>query len=378
MMRELRVLHLTPDDKFFDDVYNCWLQLDGVANEAIVITKEKDHQLKYIKRTDNLTVLSTRKQVGKVLSKGGYDLLFLYSLHPQLYYILNFIPKDKIVIWWMWGFDVYFDYMKLPPVIPLNLYKPITLSYQKAKESIKHDFLSYFYHLFDNIRLKCQRKSALDRIDYFQPVLKTEFDELRRLYKIRAKEFYYPDSWNINASFQGVKTKSGNILLGNSATSSNNHLDVLGIIEGYCHHNQRIIMPLNYGEEKYKDWLTNAVERKDNIQVISDFMPKDDYFNLVDNCSYACFGVIRQQAMANILYAIMTGIKVFLYKDSIPYKDLKKLGFVVYALEDVDKDSFNTPITHEEMEQNIRANAMEIERRNTVFLQCIDEIRYRC
>ena len=62
-------------------------------------------------------------------------------------------------------------------------------------------------------------------------------------------------------------------------------------------------MPLSYGDEKYRDWLRKQINDNDVVQLF-DFMPKNEYFEIVNNCSYALFGSIRQQAIGNINYAI--------------------------------------------------------------------------
>ena len=84
-------------------------------------------------------------------------------------------------------------------------------------------------------------------------------------------------------------------------------------------------------------------------------MPRDEYFKLIDNCSYAVFGVMRQQAMGNIYHCLCQGVKVFLYRDSLVYRFLKEWGYVVFAIEDIDEYSFSTPLNLKELEMNAKA-----------------------
>ena len=71
-------------------------------------------------------------------------------------------------------------------------------------------------------------------------------------------------------------------------------------------------------------------------------------------------GTIRQQAMGNIQYALSKGVKVFLYKDSIAYINYKKLGYVVFAIEEMTLESLSTPLSKKEIEQNIQASQKEV------------------
>ena len=135
-------------------------------------------------------------------------------------------------------------------------------------------------------------------------------------------------------------------------------------------------MPLSYGNDEYKKWLLDNIDESDTIPIL-DFMPSEDYYKILDSCSYAVFGTIRQQALGNINYAISKGIKVFLYKDSVVYKNNIELGFVVYAIEDMDKASLSTPLSLEEIEQNIKALERERNRRMRIYQSCVKEIEDR-
>ena len=169
---------------------------------------------------------------------------------------------------------------------------------------------------------------------------------------------------------------NGDIILGNSATEANNHLDVLEVVQKYKQTGQKIIMPLSYGNERYRSWLRPQIQNSE-VQPLYDFMPRKEYFQLIAKCSYAVFGIIRQQAMGNVNFAISKGIKVFLYKDSIVYQNLKELGFVVYTIEDMNEDSFRTPLTPLEIEQNNFARIAEYNRRLGIYNQFIQDVTHK-
>ena len=133
-------------------------------------------------------------------------------------------------------------------------------------------------------------------------------------------------------------------------------------------------MPLNYGgDEKYLNWLKERIVGIKNLNTLLDFLPSEEFFKLMDTCSYACYGVVRQQAFGNIRYALSKGIKVFLFKDSIPYRSLKEMGFVVYAIEDMDQDSLSNPLTQADIEKNRVAFDVEDKRRSMVYDDCLHD-----
>jgi hypothetical protein len=174
----------------------------------------------------------------------------------------------------------------------------------------------------------------------------------------RAREFYFPQCYSLFQINDGlIKIDDGNVLFGNSQSPTNNHLDVWESIKPYLPEKRKVFIPINYlGNQKYAGEISRRIKSdKHELCFLKDFMPRDDYFRMIDHCSYAVFGVIRQQAMGNIFNCISFGMKVFLYRDSLVYCYLKNAGFAVFAIEDIDSCSFNRALTKSEIEQNVDA-----------------------
>ena len=370
-----KVLHVTPDDKFFDVVFSIWEKMDGLLNEAILIVDNEHYTLRYIKNAQKLQIAYDENEIRCRLAQDDYQILYFHSLSPEIYKYIRFVPKNKVIIWWAWGFDVYYENISPKPFIDLTLLKPITRSFQPNPTWISQIYTTLRL-LIKDLLVKKRQKKVLNRIDYFQPVTKIEYALMQKNRGFRAKEFYHEDSLLDIEIKMTLRSSKGNILIGNSATITNNHVDVLNHVVKSRDQQQQIIMPLNYGgDSNYLTWLLNNIQKVDNITPLLEFMPANEYYDIVESCSYACFGVIRQQAMGNIRYALSRGIKVFLYKDSIPYKSLKNMGFAVYAIEDMDAEALQTPLTPEENEQNILAFNKEITRRSCLCKQFFDDMK---
>ena len=372
MERKLRVLHITPDDKFFDGVYTAYENNEVFENKALFYAPKKDYQFRYIKRTDDLEIYYRKKDVKERLKRDDYDIVFLHSMPYAFYQFVACIPDNRKVIWWGWGYDIYEKLHGLPAIVDINLYKEKT---QFFIDSLKYDFrtvaLKILNFFFGRIMMSYQEE-AIKRVDYYQPVVKAEIDLLRRNKLFRAKEFYYRTVTPVLCEYV-ERLADGDIILGNSATATNNHLDVLEVVLRLKQVDQKVIMPLSYGNDKYKAWLKPHLQKRD-ILPIYDFLPRDEYFQLVDKCSYAIYGNIRQQAMGNILHDIANGIKVFLYRDSIAYQNLISLGYVVFAIEDMSEMSLKTPLTKEQMNQNNKARMAEYNRRISVYHSFLKEM----
>ena len=108
-----------------------------------------------------------------------------------------------------------------------------------------------------------------------------------------------------------------------------------------------------YGWEEVKD----KVKEFDGLNgckavYIEERLPLEEYENMMSKCSHAIYGTLRQQALGNIFGCFKTGVKVFLYKDSMDYIQFKKDGFVVFAIEDMNFEALSKPLSKEEAMHN--------------------------
>ena len=86
-----------------------------------------------------------------------------------------------------------------------------------------------------------------------------------------------------------------------------------------------------------------------NFVAITDFLSYSEYTKIVQECSVVVMGHIRQQAMGSIYTSIWLGCKVFLYEDSIAYKYLKRLGFLIFTIEkDLTKKGIERTLSNAE------------------------------
>ncbi len=212
------------------------------------------------------------------------------------------------------------------------------------------------------------------RVNYFQPVLPIEYSLLKLNRHFKAQEFYSNRSLDVFCD-DTTQYGKGNILFGNSASYTNNHLDVWERIRKYVPSESEVFVPLNYGYEGYAEDITDVIEDKGlKVSFLRTFLPKEEYFSLLESCSYAIFGILRQQAMGNIYFCVQHGIKVFLYKDSLIYKYLSDAGYIVFTIEDVNNDSFRVPLTEKQIAQNRSALRNDAEYRNSIYEKVIGEL----
>lgn len=382
--KKIRVLHIVKDEKFFDGVINAFESDERFDNRSILVVNSAAYKFSRIKQTAKVELVWSREMLKDCLESSDYDAIFFHSLTASQYKYFQYIPKDRIVIWWSWGVDIYNGSHGMSPLIQMDLYKPLTLKlYNERRKNILccvKDLFTYISGLIEKNHYYRLRNNAMSRIDFFQPVIPLEYKIMKGVDGFRAKEFYYPECFmSYQVDTKSIKRDKGAILIGNSATYTNNHLDIWDSIKNFVSKGRDVIIPVNYGFQRYtKNIATRIQSNSHNIRFILDFMPKDEYFQLLNDCSYAVFGVIRQQAMGNINYCLSHGMKVFLYRDSMVYRFLKDNGYVVFAIEEIDENSFSHPLTQYQVLQNSIAFEREKEYINKTREEAFEMIIKKC
>lgn len=345
-----KILHIFPDDKFFDSQSIIFDLIEDVENIYLYYTPCKEYKFKYIKLVNKLTIVNKKKDYHRYFSDPSIDIIYFHSLNPLYYSLFKHIDTKKVVAWWSWGYDVYGLIFGLKPLLDINLYKPLTQEFLRKRDRLNlklkaKNILLYVLKPY----LKNLQSKVISRIDYCKTVLPIEYDLLRKNEFFKARIFFY--KFDSNKCFNQKHISSGNILLGNSATPTNNHLDILDSLSKIKIKANEIIIPLNYptNEIKYKTSIKNTLKKQPHkVHILENFMTRDDYNNLLDSCTHAIFGHLRQQAVGNVNISLQKGMKIFLYKDSIVYKQLKKAGYYIYTIDlDLNEIELNTLLPEE-------------------------------
>lgn len=371
-----RILHLGYDDKFYPGVIYNYKGIEGISNRFLAYKTGRNAPLTYLAESEDLCIIHKKNDLIAEICKGDYDVIMVHSLNYYYWDVIRKIPRDKIFIWVSYGYDIYspgpfgVDYK----LIQIDSLLPITKKvYNKTKPfiaSIKYNIA----HCILSIRWRRYGCKIVKRVDYFQPVFHLEYEMLRKLSIFNAKE-YYPPMYNPRWGRFSDKPKKGDhgaIQLCNSAGEYGNHLDAWEAIKNHVPSEQEIIMPLSYGVKSYANYVKDTIKKEHHITtVLEDFVPREEYFEIINRSTYFVHGAIRQHAMANIYNAIATGRKVFLFKDSVIYKYLTDIGCIIFPIEEVDENSFKTPLSLEEHNINVEALRTKILKRRemgkTVF-----------
>jgi len=147
------------------------------------------------------------------------------------------------------------------------------------------------------------------------------------------------------------------ILLGNSATATNNHVEAISLLSSIELGDRKIVVPLSYGDNQYGDFIERHGNRLlgEKFMPIRRFMPIDEYNELISRCSIVIMNHRRQQALGTIYTMLYYGAKLFMDHRSIVYEFLKRHGASVFSIQDmIDlRAKAFSPISYAEKKKNI-------------------------
>lgn len=206
------------------------------------------------------------------------EAVFIHGLFfPwQKEFVLKLAGRKKVV-WIMWGGDLY---------APIQNGKPM------------HDVVKHIAAVATNTdgdyRLFCETYGDRPRL-----------------------QFAYPS----NLDFSSVAIpphKSKTVIVGNSGDPGNMHFEILDSLAGKSDIAEyEIVIPLGYNcAESYAQQLTVHAARRglDNLQLLTSFLPADDYFKRLAAADILVTAHQRQQAMGNLTASLYFGNKTVLRK----------------------------------------------------------------
>ena len=165
--------------------------------------------------------------------------------------------------------------------------------------------------------------------------------------------FMYPS--NLYKEYNVKPKEDGgiiNIQVGNSADSTNNHIEVFEKLRKYKDWNIKIYVPLSYSDQ---DYVKGVIAKGkaifgDKFIALIDFMPFEKYLDFLGAIDIAIFAHKRQQAMGNTISLLGMGKKVYMRNDITPWTLFGEIGVKVFDFNSIDL----TPIKSEVMNENIK------------------------
>lgn len=346
-----RILHICNDDKFIPQGKRIF---DAVPNsQSTYWVRPKKEKLEHIEfpceNIFNLD-LNQKKYINQI---NQFDLLCIHFLHQDLYPLLNSKKITVPILWIGWGGDYYWA---IDTHKDFNLFKPRTK--KMVKKSSDLSLLSFVTKKIKKIKCKSNFE-AINNIDYISLTFKEEYDLIKSNYSSLSPKYI---SWNYGYITQDVINQyekffclDNKVLIGNSATSTNNHLDIFYDLNSILKEH-KMVLPLNYGNSSYKNDISTFAKNTwgDNVTVLDKFIPLEEFNKILIQCRNVIIGSMRQQAVGTIITSMYMGANIFMYKDSINYLFFKNHGFHIFSIEDLKKNSnlLNTKLNQKQILEN--------------------------
>lgn len=346
MINKPQILHICPDEKYIDGAIYLFEKAFPGNNLFIIASAYRGAGYRYVSTKDSPTRKvyvnqDTSVELLKDLEK--YDVILLHALNSLTSHLVNKSNEKFRFMWVMMGAEVYQNplvYSK--PILgdSTRALKETTIKKTNIIEQLKKYYRKLRYnYIEDYSNVNNDIVKAMSEVDSFASLIMEEFEFLTEKGFLSSKAkyqyyTYYPIEYFGSLTKKSICTE-GNILIGNSSSYSNNHLEVFEKLKRLYISGRSIIAPLSYGDMNYKKALIpyGRTMFGKQFKPIIDLLPLEEYNNLLSSCGIVIMNHYRQQAVGNILMALWQGSKVYLSDLNILYKFFLRIGCRVYSVE---------------------------------------------
>lgn len=288
------------------------------------------------------------------------DGVILNGVLGKAYPYLELFPEDIPMAWVVWGVELY-EHLNESGA---SFHGPLTRQFfgRTPVERLKSVVRPYYWILRGRSR---QTGDVLQRLSYVVTQLPAEFELVASchpragLRHVQIPVVLLGDLVDKESDRQHAAGK--NIQVGNSAHSSNNHLEAFEMLQGADLADRKVLVPLSYGDPEYRKFILTEGKKMlgDAFEPITDFLPLTDYLALMQSCSSVMMNQYRQQGLGNIIAALWRGAAVYL-APSATYMTYSEWGLSVFDL--ARSFPFSAP-SLEEVDANAVKNRRILEER---------------
>lgn len=334
-----KVLHLFGWDEKFTTPYVEFVNTNFESSDHLFVvygnaTKEKLYGTSNVKVCENL-IASLPYILREMYSSRKIILHGLFSSH--LLYILALFPwLPEKSYWAIWGGDLYAHESRV-----------------KDWRWRKNEWL---------------RKKVISRLGHFITYIEGEYQLAKQWYGAKGQlhecftytsNIYKPLPEHIRSDFYF------NVLVGNSADPSNNHIEILDKLKKQDCADLRIYCPLSYGDSNHAQVVAEYGIKLfgDRFVPLENFMPLEEYNKLLSNIDVAVFNHRRQQGFGNIVSLLGHGKKVFIHPSVTTWEFLVNNGYDVFnttELPDGLRSEFNSKNNKQLVESMFSSSSLKM------------------
>ncbi|MFD2891043.1 TDP-N-acetylfucosamine:lipid II N-acetylfucosaminyltransferase [Flavobacterium chuncheonense] len=352
MDKPVKIVHVASDEKFINSAFAQFEAVYKGANFFYLIVDDITAPLKYVNPNNQIFLETNAVANLKKLHEKFKDatLICFHSLNYFNSIVLNHTPSYYKTLCMFWGLEFYnnpifFNQQDVLGIQTFGAYFKKDLQ-EKLLTSFKDVFRQLKYRLIDGTNSPhTEVAKAIRKVDFCGAL----YEEEHELMKIKAsvnfdffKFTYYPLELMIGENSDWVT--GTDIMLGNSASYSNNHLEAFELLNKFNLENRKVVLPLSYGNQSYKEDILKKGETalRDHFEPLTTFLGLQEYNNYLKRCGIVIMNHYRQQAFGNIVVMLFMGAKLYLNENNTIYRFLKRMGIHVYSIsDDFNADNIN-------------------------------------
>lgn len=375
--------HLLPQDKFIDPFIEDVYTLGKQAENCFWITGKKG-DTDYIQINRSVKYVGDNKEVikNKLHNIDQNANVFVHCYDMWFADIVHDLPNKLYA--WLWGYEFYQEprgfhhhwlyERKTKRLVNRHYYPRLRL-----RKNVFKILTEAFDVIKDHKRLKREadiKQKQVARIDYLiAPAADyAEMKFIKQLYPgFRAKHLhgFYDYNYDI-ASKLDTKPKNRdkiNILVGNSANLTNNHIDAFKkLVKLRQKVNVHCVLSYGAGNAIVKEIIKQGYKSFPNaFYAQQNFMERSVYIDFLSNIDIFFMYHNRQQSIGNILIALALGKPVFLKKNNPVFDFITNMGLKAYDADEIQ--DYNLWNTIEE------AHSMKNKTRGILGKHISDEVR---
>lgn len=361
----MRILHLIVDHQVIERTLGIYETVFPQCNDVLIFDWKPKEPIKHLIKYKYCPLVNNGKgeTYGKNYDFSGVTHIIAHYLTMDMINFIKSAPLDIHVCWEIYGADLYNQFLV---DYGYNIY------YTSPNKYSKHYILANYFNPIYKAMLclkgvkyvyprqrKKQFEYIINRVNSLQHGCKYDA-QLVEKYAKRSIYNYEVFNYSLTEVLGDLKDSDffdgQNILIGNSASLSNNHLYILNFLnKNKLPDSANIIMPLSYGGNQ--SYINNVISAYsavfgNNIIVYRDYMPLHEYNKIFTQLRAMILSAWRQESQGTAIMGFYLGVKVFMSEKSPLYQWYKDCGFVVYSLEKSNIEDFAIPLNNKEKVHN--------------------------
>jgi dTDP-N-acetylfucosamine:lipid II N-acetylfucosaminyltransferase len=349
----MKIVHLSNDEKFLPLARSLFEEAFPGQNRYLIARPRRGDIRHIVQAPDVCYHRSLRFRTRWIARDlAAADCVVVHLMSSRFAPALRYVRSDCLVVWIAGGGD----YMQLLEARLGSLLLPRTAELLSTLQpTVRRGRLRLTWDgLWSSLRSRFGADTAVadkapavvsvaQRIDVFSANPADARLLRNALPSLRAVHHPIP-SFTVEDIFAvGTEAMAGpDVLLGNSASPTNNHLEALSLLRERLPPGGRLIAPLSYGKAS-RGYAQAVIEAGRaalgaRFEPITGWLPIEAYNVRIARCGVVFMNHRRQQAVGNICAALYRGATVYMRRDNPLYGFFTDLGVALLAIEVLEAD----------------------------------------